>query len=102
MQGTLRHGIGREERAGPLLLVSLKASMTQHMGYMDFSDEEEKAEEEPAVGYLELLPPRTLGWQFREFNKEGANGEVGGWRRMLIGSSSDLVLPSRLSCRRRP
>lgn len=68
--------------------------MTQHMGYMDFSDEEEKAEE-PAVGYLELLPPRTLGWQFREFNREGANKETHGWRRLLIGNSSDLAPPSR-------
>lgn len=45
--------------------------MTQHMGMMDFSDEEEKDEEE-VVGYLQLLPPlnKTLGWTMKEF-KDG-------------------------------
>jgi len=64
------------------------------MGNMDFSDEEEKPEE-PAVGHLELLPPRTLDWQFREFNKDGANGEAHGWLRVLIDRIHELIPPSR-------
>lgn len=45
--------------------------MTQHMGMMDFSDEDGKEEEE-VVGHLQLLPPfnRTLGWTIKEF-KDG-------------------------------
>lgn len=37
--------------------------MTQHMGMMDFSDEEEQ-EEDAIMGYLQLLPPfgKKLGW----------------------------------------
>lgn len=45
------------------------ANMTQHMGFMDLSDEEDK-DEEPVVGYLEVLSPASLGWQFKEF-KDG-------------------------------
>ena len=61
--------------------------MTQHMGMMDFSDEEEKDDEE-VVGYLQLLPPlnRTLGWTVKEF-KDGErlliNREDRGCRRRL-------------------
>lgn len=49
--------------------------MTQHMGMMDFSDEEEKDDEE-IVGHLQLLPPlnKTLGWTIREF-KDGERRE---------------------------
>ena len=45
--------------------------MTQHMGFMDLSDEEEK-DEEPVVGFVEVLPPASLslGWRFKEF-KDG-------------------------------
>lgn len=45
--------------------------MTQHMGLMDFSDEEE-LDEEGVVGYLQLLPPfnGTLGWLTKEL-KDG-------------------------------
>ncbi|CAM9729184.1 unnamed protein product, partial [Scytosiphon promiscuus] len=50
------------------------ASMTQHMGMMDFSDEEELDDElgEKSVGYLQLLPPHddTLSWVSKEF-KDG-------------------------------
>lgn len=51
--------------------------MTQHMGMMDFSDEEEKDDEE-VVGHLYLLPPlnRTLGWTIKEF-KNGERRERG-------------------------
>lgn len=34
--------------------------MTQHMGMMDFSDEEEMDENSsPVVGYLQVLPPNA-------------------------------------------
>lgn len=46
------------------------AIMTQHMGFMDLSDEEDK-EEMPVVGHVEVLSPRaSLGWQFKEI-KDG-------------------------------
>lgn len=40
--------------------------MTQHMGFMDLSDEEDK-DEEPVVGYVEVLSPASLGWKFKQF-----------------------------------
>eukprot|EP00752_Nemacystus_decipiens_P009915 g8847.t1 len=43
--------------------------MTQHMGFMDLSDDEEE-DGEPVVGYVEVLSPATLGWQFKEI-KDG-------------------------------
>lgn len=43
--------------------------MTQHMDFMDLSDEEEK-DEEPVVGYVEVFSAASLGWQFKEF-KDG-------------------------------
>eukprot|EP00903_Cladosiphon_okamuranus_P014255 g13241.t1 len=48
--------------------------MTQHMGFMDLSDEEDK-DEEPVVGYVEVLSPASLGWHFKEF--KGGETTVG-------------------------
>lgn len=50
--------------------------MTQHMGMMGFSDEEEKDDEE-VVGHLQLLPPlnKTLGWTIKEFKNGERRGE---------------------------
>lgn len=56
--------------------------MTQHMGMMEFSDEEEQ-EEDATIGYLQLLPPfgKTLGWLTTEL-KDGKS------------SCHDAVLPA--------
>lgn len=46
-------------------------NMTQHMGFMELSDEEEKYEERVVVGYVELVSPpqrASFSWQFKEFN----------------------------------
>lgn len=44
--------------------------MTQHMSFMEFSDEEEEQEDRtaPTIGYLQLLPPfnRLLHWDIKE------------------------------------
>lgn len=68
--------------------------MTQHMGMMDFSDEEEKDDEE-VVGYLQLLPPlnRTLGWTVKEFK----DGEI-----LLIERIEDAAGDSQLTGRCTP
>ena len=50
--------------------------MTQHMGFMDLSDEEDK-DEEPVVGYVEVLSPASLGWKFKQIRDGVCSNDAG-------------------------
>lgn len=76
--------------------------MTQHMGMMDFSDEEELDDELglKTVGYLQLLPPHdeNLSWLSKEF-KDGTPANIeNDWLREAVcrsacpGSRAGLAL----------
>lgn len=72
-------------------------SMTQHMGVMDFSDEEEDDElVQPAMGHLKLMAPhaKTLGWRTRDFG----DGEM----RALYSNESFQTTAYRLPYRLLP